>query len=73
MAKTLHTADQPAPGLPHHHKGHQMMLTIIAFMAVAIVAGTWIGIHLAEVSNRLDHDLTTYLLSIPADEWKAEK
>ncbi len=50
-----------------------MMLTIIAFMAVAIVAGTWIGIHLAEVSNRLDHDLTTYLLSIPADEWKAEK
>jgi len=48
-------------------------MTIVASIAVTIAAGAWLAIRVADASQRVDIDLTTYLLSIPADEWKAEK
>lgn len=42
-------------------------MTILAILAATLTLGTWFGIRWAEESRRLD--LTTYLLSIPADEW----
>lgn len=47
-------------------------MTLVAFMAVALAVGAWWGFRWAEETHRLN-DLTTYLLSIPADEWESEK
>lgn len=44
-------------------------MTTLAITAVALAAGTWFGIRWSEETRRID-DLTTYLVSIPADEWK---
>lgn len=47
-------------------------MTVLAVAAATLALGTWLGIRWAEESRRLN-DLTTYLLSIPADEWESEK
>ena len=43
-------------------------MTLVAVTAVGLVAGAWAWMRLTEEKARLD--LTTYLLSIPADEWQ---
>lgn len=48
-------------------------MTAVAALASTLALGTWLGIRWAEQSRRLEHDLTTYLLSIPADEWEDGK
>ena len=48
------------------------MNTAIAVFATATVVGTWVGIRAAEAREQLrrTHDLRTYLLSIPDEEWR---
>lgn len=46
-------------------------MTTAAVFAVAVAFGAWVGIRSERaISERGSADLTTYLLSIPADEWK---
>lgn len=45
-------------------------MTFLAVIAVALAVGTWVGIRWAETSHRIQADVTTYLVSIPADEWQ---
>ena len=47
-------------------------MTILATVAASLAIGTWLAIRIADASQRIDRDLATYLLSIPADEWKSE-
>lgn len=44
-------------------------MTLIAVIAVSLAIGAWIGFRCAE-ANREITDITTYLASIPADEWR---
>ena len=48
-------------------------MTILAIVAASLAIGTWLGIRIADASQRIDRDLATYLLSIPADEWQEKK
>lgn len=45
-------------------------MSLFAFLTFAVVIGIWAGIRVADASRRV-HDLTTYVLSIPADEWES--
>lgn len=49
------------------------MTTTIAVIAVVIVIGAWVGIRIADAKQVIERDLTTYLLSIPADEWQEDE
>ena len=42
----------------------------VAVFAVSLAVGAWIGIRHSEAKHRSDRDITTYLLTIPSDEWK---
>lgn len=46
-------------------------MTLLAFLAVIVVVGAWLGIRAAE-ANQVQRDLTAYLVSIPADEWREQ-
>jgi hypothetical protein len=48
------------------------MMTVLAIIAVTLAIGTWIGFRWADASHRLETDLTAYLASIPADEWRTD-
>lgn len=41
-----------------------------AILAVALAVGGWLAIRYERTSHH-SADLTTYLLTIPADEWKS--
>ena len=45
-------------------------MTALAILAVTVTIGAWLGIRAAEAKHRIERDLTTYLLSIPAEEWE---
>ena len=45
-------------------------MTVVAVFTVFLAAGAWIGVRYSEAATRIERDLTTYLLSIPRDEWK---
>lgn len=45
-------------------------MTIIAVLAVTVTIGAWLGIRAADAHQRIERDLTAYLLSIPAEEWE---
>lgn len=45
-------------------------MTALAVLAVTVTIGAWLGIRATEAKQRLERDLTTYLLSIPAEEWE---
>ena len=45
-------------------------MSIVAFTAVALALGTWAGFRIGEAKANLDHDLRTYRLSIPNEEWR---
>lgn len=45
-------------------------MTILAVLAVTVTIGAWLGIRAAEARQHIERDLTTYLLSIPAEEWE---
>lgn len=44
-------------------------MTILAIIAVSLAVGAWWGIRWSEASRQVN-DLTAYLVSIPADEWR---
>jgi len=41
-----------------------------AIFAVSLAVGTWVGFRFGETKANFDHDLRTYLLSIPDEEWR---
>ena len=47
-------------------------MTFLAIFVVFFVIGTWLAIRCAEASRRIESDITSYLLTIPADEWRDE-
>ena len=44
-------------------------MTVVAIIAVALAVGAWAGIRWSE-ATRLETDISTYIASIPADEWR---
>ncbi len=44
-------------------------MSILAFLAVMVTVGAWLGIRYAEASQKIETDLAAFLLSMPVEEW----
>jgi hypothetical protein len=47
-----------------------MITVFIAFLALAVAFGGWIGIRYSDFMAGHDADLSRYLVSIPTSAWK---